>query len=268
MDIMFDDFICDCDETRVVSVVDSPLDVVADRSTYFRKEMVTIRHKVMPVIQDAALGLLMSAKVVDDIVASVGRLLKLGATNREALRLSLISRFSPTHIDKRLCYIIAAYIAGNLDFLRRGAVIRPWTPDTPEWCPVEVIDNARDPDRPNIRHVKIFIAGGPAAGIRLTQSISDKFIRFILSEISYAKFKPAESSEILGIWFLCEIIRRDGRIVLGRFSATSSQKTHNRELYKGRHGACPFKRIVECWQCSKTVTDCWASIKLTKKDTK
>ena len=172
-----------------------------------------------------------------------------------------LSHFCLSHtLDARMLFRMAVRLAGNREDLRKGRVIPMWTGAGLRWACVSVVEASTSQDRPYAKRVRMFAHEGAAAGMEIHQTISDRFIQFMLRQVGYPRFKRFGSDEIMGLWFTCLLGSVDGKPAMTAFKASASQLDRNRELYRMRHGECPKQKVIECSRCESGAGDCPAAV--------
>jgi hypothetical protein len=182
-------------------------------------------------------------------------------SSRDAVLRSLYPRLTEK-IGKGTLFSLSVFISGNVDILSKGMSIPEWKDvSVPIWVPVEVMDiSPYYSDRAVGKCIEVFVSAGIPAGSIISQCISNKFIQYMLREVGYPRYKKFEPDEIFNTRFTCHLLRDQRRTRMVAFSASSSQREHNRNLYRIRHGECPFSFPFECTSCRKGSTDCVAAI--------
>ena len=174
---------------------------------------------------------------------------------------SIYKSFLMQKVTKKLLYQITVHLSGNVDYVRRDQVIPTWQDSlVPVWAPVEVVGLSEFYGIYKGKEVRVFITAGIPAGLTIEQRMSNKFIKHMLRETGYPRYKPFDVHEAYNIRFTCNFIKQRGSTKMAAFSVSSSQERHNKALYRVRHGECPMKYNIECPQCLKGLSECQGAL--------
>jgi len=111
------------------------------------------------------------------------------------------------------------------------------------------------------KQIKAFITSGIPSGMTIVQTVSNKFIQYMLREIGYPKYKRFDAQEIFNTRFTCNLAKAGGKTKMVAFSVSHSQMKHNKVLYKIRHDNCPDPRLTcECISCLNGLDRCSGSL--------
>ena len=206
---------------------------------------------------------LKECKVFDESVARVVapdlcKALGIALRKRALVTLSLFPRFASRHPDKRLLLDIAMLLAGNVQILRMDQVIKQCQPDFPIWIPMSVTDVRPDVDKPQVYGVRFFAEAGLYVGSAMWKTMSGKFLRFMLKQIGMSRRQRADDLDVMSTKLLILLSCGTGRLEFEEFSASSSQRSYNKNLFKIRHGdrPCHEGMICSCPECVMGLDRC------------
>lgn len=178
----------------------------------------------------------------------------------ETVYQSLYPTFMTQDITTKMLYQMAYRIAGNIEMVRRHEVIPRWEGSMELWVPVDVVSVKQHYCKVPAKELLVFITAGAPAGGYLTQEVSSKFLQYMMREIGYPRYKVFDSQEVYNLKFTTKIVREHSKIRMIAFNVSSAQRKANMNLYKMRHGGCPFEHPIECTDCLKGLLECPGSL--------
>jgi hypothetical protein len=165
---------------------------------------------------------------------------------------SLFPKFASRPINDKLLFDIAMLIAGNMDILIRDQVIVPnYDLKYPAWMPFSVVDVQDDKEKPMNKRVSFFAESGIFAGSKITKYMSAKFMRFIVRQTGAPRGADIDARDIFGTKMSILVCRDGSGMGLKEFSVSTSQKEHNKRLFKVRYGdrPCHLDMVNTCANC-------------------
>lgn len=165
---------------------------------------------------------------------------------------SLFPKFASRPINDRLLFDIAMLIAGNINILVRDQVIVPnYDLKYPAWMPFSVVNITDDKEKPANKRVTFFAESGIFAGSKINKYMSAKFMRFIVRQIGAPKGADVDVRDLFGTKMSILVCRDGSGMGLKEFSVSSSQREHNKRLFKVRYGdrPCHLDMVNTCANC-------------------
>lgn len=232
------------------------IDYVKDAPSFPINKIANLAQKIYLDLMYNLKGERMTPEECDNISRRICRAIGYPVRKRATVYESLYPAFMATDINSRLIYQMAVRIAGNIEYIRRDEIIPMWDMTTDVWAPVEVIGSEIHYCRVPAREVRIFVTGGIPAGGHIVQNLSNKFLQYMMREVGYPTYKTFGSDEIYNLKFTAMVGRDRSKVRMLAFHVAENQRKYNSELYKIRHGGCPFQYECGCGKCLKGTNDC------------
>jgi hypothetical protein len=209
---------------------------------------------------DHTTGSRMSPDECSRISKTICRLINYPTSKSATVYESLYPVFMAKDINASAVYQMAVRIAANIEYIRRHEVVPVWDMMVDVWAPVEVIGSETYYCRVPAKEIRIFITGGIPAGGFVTQTLSCKFLQYMMREVGYPTYKIFDSEEIYNMKFTALLGRDKSKIKMMAFHIAENQRKHNSGLYKIRHGGCPFNSEMGCTGCIMGTNRCPGSL--------
>lgn len=182
------------------------------------------------------------------------------------------SEIMNTYISKQLLYNLSWKLAGNIDSLKKGIIVKPWSYQTnqTEWVPAQVLASNKTRNLKNelVYNFKLRILAGTSCSMFVSKLWSIKECKYISSKIGFSapwgNYPYRDASELINMRFLIEIEQKLCRTNEPNFkhiACTSGLSNWNKSLLKARahlEPACPKNFIHHCYQCPIGYDQCLA----------
>lgn len=176
-------------------------------------------------------------------------------------------------LSKKTLYELAWRLAGNLDALKQGKVVYPWSGlKEPEWMPVQVLSaNRTKTIKGELGYVyKLRILAGSACPVIFWKTWTTKACAYIARKIGFSapwKDRPyRDGHELVSMRLLVEIdpaLCRDQQPGFDKVHCTSSLLKWNRDILSARahvNPPCPYDFTHFCYQCPVGYDQCMAGV--------
>ena len=192
-------------------------------------------------------------------------------TNRDAVYESLRTLIG-ARLDYRLCYEYAWRFSGNINKLREGEPVRPWTAQREdEWVPVQVLTcwPAKNKYRKIGRDIRFRALAGTPCPMELETFWTKGATSYVSTLLGFSRFegpyRMQSQSDIVGLRMLVRIdaLLSRGQPVFKEVKCPPSLVNWNRELVlklRFRHGMrCPRGWHHPCHRCAIGYKECPAA---------
>ncbi len=207
----------------------------------------------------------------DDIIATLPAGIELSTI------FSSIQLFAGSQITQPILKDLAWRLAGNIDSLKEGRVLKSWTVSAePEWVPVQITSakyirkkkDLYDKGVPAYLYKMTILAGSPCT-LTMTRAWTVKACRLYARELGFTSnngnFPYSNPQEFVSLRFMAEITKercRDNQPGFDRIKVTSALKNWNRSIMRMRMRdtfTCPENYEIPCYLCWHGYNSCPAA---------
>lgn len=246
--------------------------------------VVDLRTAIMRVFDDNAyLGTVRQGEDFDILVSQVHNVMPADVSHDAVYR--SMTHMAGMVINQTMVFMLAARLAGNIDKLKCRVAVQEWRPlRVGEWVPVQIIGakRRRAAKQRNFGYAFEFhVFGGSPSGMTINKFWSDKFSRFIATEMGFRTrpVSPKSQSPVTRLYqHPTELVSMRCMILVHpelssaangpgfrHVSVPAGMVDHNRNLmkYRDRIGddyRCPVNNppSVPCFRCPKGYSTCQA----------
>ncbi len=188
-------------------------------------------------------------------------------SNINTITNNLYPYFSTKVVNFNLRRQIMLRMVGNISILNNDELIPEGGTNIPIWAAVKVLGYEYT-KKPSLI-LNLEIRDGIYAGYRFTHKFSNKFIKYVLTEIGFGKYTKTSPEDIFNTQWSVLFCLTKSALELREFHVSASQLKHNKILKKGRYQDRPCKegnKHSDCLICPRGLDMCTLAIKpITKR---